>query len=133
MQPSSRPCSTPEPSSSSEDDKDDKDEVLNRLTPEERDRFDYFRRACKLPDAPVHELMCSRLFPSVTVEPRAVTSVADASRNFAASLSEMARSLAPSGTPITPDLVMIAVEELCRLGRVPGASPRLHGHLSTPI
>jgi hypothetical protein len=119
MRPSSSAPRTREPSSSSED---DKDEVLNRLTPEERDRFDYFRGACKLPDDRVHELMRSRLPPSVTVEARAVTAVADASRNFAASLAEMARSLAPSGTPITPDLVMIAFEELCRLGRVPGAS-----------
>lgn len=109
---------TPESSSSSDD---DKDEGTDRLTPEERDRFDYFRRSCRLPDARVHELMRSRLSPSVTVQARAVTAVAYAARHFAASLAERARSLAPPGSPVPPDLVMVAFEELCRRGRVPGA------------
>jgi hypothetical protein len=109
----------PRPPSEEEED----DQELQNLTPEERERFDYFQRACKFPDNRVYDLVRSKLPGSVHIQGKAVTAIADAARLFAATLTENARSLSTENGPLTPDLIFVAFDHLTRQGRIPNTAP----------
>lgn len=95
---------------------------IAEMTDEERERFYLFRdsKNCKLPQAKILEMMKSAVPSSVTIQSDAAWIGTSAAKLFIADLVETARSLSGNKDPLTPDLIMLAYNEIDHAGKLPG-------------
>jgi hypothetical protein len=121
----------------SDDDDDagegDSSEALKKrfaaMDDDQRARFELFRSAnCKVPAKWCVELMQRAVPPGVAVQASAGVVASHAVRLFVADLVETAKRLSDSRRPLTPDLVMVAYNEIESHGKIPGKGPGVKKH-----
>lgn len=98
------------------------DKMISEMTEEQRKRFDIFRYACVFPQKCIKEMM-EKAVPGVKISRDSITIASSATRLFTAELIELARDLSGGTAPLTPDLIMIAFNEIVEKGTVPGMGP----------
>lgn len=104
---------------------DTSDEIQRRkvnMSDDQRKRFEVFQEKCKFPHKRVLEVM-QKAVPQSTVQVKAARVGAWAAKLFTAELIETARRLSGNNAPLTPDLIMIAFNELESHGKIPGRGP----------
>ncbi|KAH0785789.1 Clan CA, family C1, cathepsin L-like cysteine peptidase [Histomonas meleagridis] len=94
--------------------------MISEMTEEERTRYNIFQsQTCRFPKNKVKSLMQNAV-PGVQVQNKAVTVASFAVRLFSAELIELAREISGNEEPLTPDLIMIALNEIIDKGTIPG-------------
>jgi hypothetical protein len=116
----------------SEDDDDaaenDSSEALKKrfaaMDDDQRARFELFRSGnCKIPAKWCVEVMQHALPSGVTVQGSAGIVASHATRLFIADLIETAKRMSDNRRPLTPDLIMVAYNEIESHGKIPGKGP----------
>ena len=98
------------------------DILADNLSKEESDRLNYFNTSPKtqFKNSDIKKII-EKYFPDgVEINNRGVAFIAQAARLFTAELVETARKLSLKNEPLTPELIMLAFNQLEYMGKVPG-------------
>ena len=95
--------------------------LINDLTPEEKERIKYFEsKKAQIKPNDLKPIIEKVLPPGYELVPAARACVAQATQLFTAELIETARKLSSRHEPLTPDLIMMAFNQLEHIGKIPG-------------
>jgi hypothetical protein len=110
----------------------ERSEALNKrfaaMDDDQRARFELFRSSnCKIPQKWCVEILRKTL-PGITVQGTAGLVASKAVVLFVADLIETAKRFNHTSHPLTPDLIMIAYNDMESRGKIPGKGPGVKRH-----
>ncbi|OHT09529.1 hypothetical protein TRFO_21577 [Tritrichomonas foetus] len=116
-------------SDETEDQEAERNEATNKLiaemTDEQRERYNLFQSTnCKFNSKKISEMMKQSIPDStqnqIKIQSSAGFVTTQAAKLFIADLLETARDLSGNNDPLTPDLIMVAYNEMENAGKIPG-------------
>ena len=98
------------------------DILADNLSKEETERINYFKSSPKtqFKNSDIKTIIEKNLPKNIEINNRGIAYIGQAARLFTAELVETARKLSLKNEPLTPELIMLAFNQLEYMGKIPG-------------